>query len=149
MGAATNYAMVVSLTIIFLSFGILMFNELNLSLLTETGGAGVGRTLAVYNTTAFLGYEDLNGLQTNELNGTLNEVGNFQKPENVEFNFDFWKSISILRIMVNMIWTPTIGFASFLISAFNMPTFFYWPITLMINFCNIIFALYVFLGKEF
>jgi len=147
---ATSYAMIVSLTVIFFSFGIITFNEMNLYMLTETGGPGVGRPLATYNTTAFIGYEDLEGLQTQtKLNSTLGEIGNFQKPDNVDFNFDFWKSISIYRILINMLWTPIYGFVDFLVTAFYMPIWLAGPMFIMINLSNILFGIYVFLGKEF
>jgi hypothetical protein len=143
--SATNWAMAVSLTVIFFSFGIIIFNELNVALIQSE----VGRPLAVYNTSAFLGYEDLEGLQPENFNATMTEVGNFQKPEDVDFNFDFWKSISIFRIIINMIWTPIAGFAYFLNSALYMPDMLVLPVIIMVNLANFLFGIYVFLGKEF
>jgi len=147
---ATSFAMIVSLTVIFFSFGIIMFNEMNLHMLTETGGPGVGRPLVAYNTSAFIGYEDLQGISSQgTLNKTLTDIGDFQKPENVDYNLDFLKQIDIYRILINMIWTPIAGFMYFLVSAFNMPIWFVGPLFIMINLCNVLFGLYVLFGKEF
>lgn len=143
---ATGYAMAISLAIIFISFGIISFNEMNMYMYESTG-----KPLATYNTTAFIGYEDLEGVQPSQsdFNGTMNEITAFQKPENVDYDFSFWKSIGISRILVNIMITPIYGFPYFLHTAFYFPQWFVIPSIIIMNICNILFILYVFLGKEF
>jgi len=101
MATATQNAMGLSIFIMCLSFGITMFNTLNIQYEQSTGTALVQGEFV----TSFVNASDFGGLGSTKesLNETMNDMSTFIKPDDVGTDFYFFQGIKIFRIMANIL----------------------------------------------
>lgn len=142
----TKRAMVISVFVMCMSFGMIMIN-------TFSGeyAAAEGHQLVNYNITAPINYTSFGVLDTTQggLNATSNRVMTFDKPEDVSFDFGFWQRIQIAKLIWEIFITSTYGFPLFVNAAFGMPAFFVLPLMLLINVSHILLILKIYPGIEF
>ena len=125
-----------------------MFNELNLSYSVATCGS-YNCKLVDYGVDPMISYSQLNlGLNSGEFNDTMQQVMDFKKPENINFNFDFFKSIDIGRMLYNTLISTVWGFP-FYLGILGMPSLFVYPLLLMMELSHLIVLIYILLGKSF
>ena len=142
---ATQRAIIISLFIMSTSFGITMLNELNIAYEAETGQKLIRKEI-----TTFIEYDEVGvSHDDTEYNQTLNDVAEFNKPDNIAFDFSFWQSIKIFKIIANAFIYSVYGFPNFLHTEFGMPELLVIPMLILINLCHLLFAIYVILGKSF
>lgn len=142
--SATMRAFAVSFFILCFSFGISMFNEYNLDYY-----ARMGTPFVSYSVAPMLSYSQVNvGTDQNSFNSTVNQVTNFQKPEGVSFNFDFFKSIDIARLLYNILISTVWGFP-FYLTALGMPSLFVLPMLILMEVSHLLVLIYLVIGKSF
>lgn len=148
--SATERAMVVSVFIMCLSFGIIITNEMNAEYNNE-----MGRKLINYEITPPLNYSDIPGLDDSKetLNSTINDITEFNKPAGITFDFAFWQSIKIVKIFTDMLMFSVWGFPAFLAATpplgVGMPVYLVIPIGILINLSHLLLVLFLFFGKKF
>ena len=142
---ATQRAMLISLFVMSISLGISMLNEINSIYEGE-----MGQPLVRINATTYLNdgqYGTSGDIQ--EFNSTMNDIGEFNKPDNIAFDFSFWQSIKLLKILGETFIYAVWGFPFFLQTYFGMPQLLTLPMLIFINISHILFGAYVILGKSF
>ena len=142
--SATQRALAVSFFVLCFSFGISIFNEYNIDFLLSQG-----RPFVTYSVAPMIEYSQVNvGLDQASFNTTVNQVNNFQKPEGINFNFDFFKSIDIARLLFNTLISTVWGFP-FYLAALGMPIILVIPILIMMEISHLLVLIYLIIGKSF
>jgi hypothetical protein len=142
--SATQRALAVSFFVLCFSFGISMFNEYNLDYILS-----MGHPFVIYSVTPMIEYSQINvGTNQAEFNATVNQYTNFQKPENINFNFDFFKSIDIARLLYNTLVSTVWGFP-FYLGALGMPSILVLPMLIMMEISHLLVLVYLIVGKSF
>lgn len=142
--SATQRALAVSFFVICFSFGISIFNEFNISYLATQGTPFVNYAVA-----PMIEYSQMNiGTTYSEFNQSINQVTNFQKPENINFNFDFFKSIDLARFLYNILISTVWGFP-FYLAALGMPSILVIPTLILMEISHILVMFYIVVGKSF
>ena len=137
-------ALAVSFFVLCFSFGISMFNEFNINYYQSMGTPFVS-----YSVNPMLEYSQVNvGLDQISFNNTVNQVTDFKKPEGISFNFDFFKSIDIARLLYNILISTVWGFP-FYLAALGMPVILVVPMLILMEISHILVLVYLILGKSF
>lgn len=142
--SATQRALSVSFFVLCFSFGISIFNEYNLDYYQSQGHPFVS-----YSVAPMITYSQINvGLDQSSFNSTVNQVTNFQKPSDISFNFDFFKSIDIARLLYNIIISTVWGFP-FYLGALGMPVILVLPMLILMEISHLLVLIYLLVGKSF
>ena len=132
----------VSMFVICMSFGLTIINEVNAQYETDTG-----RKFIDFEATPPFNFSDYQGISSKEeFNSSMGSVGDFNKPSDVGFDFDFFQSINVLRLLGNIIFYSVWGFPGFLIN-FGMPGFMELPMIILMNLNHMFVAVYLILNK--
>ena len=121
-----------------------MFNEFNVNYMLTTYHPFVD-----YSVSPMIAYSQIDvGLTQSSFNNTVNQVTNFQKPEGIAFNFDFFKSIDVARLLYNILIGTVWGFP-FYLAALGMPEILVIPLLILMEISHLLVLIYVLLGKSF
>jgi len=144
MSAVTRYLSMAFL-IIAISFAAIVFNTVN----AEYEDAN-GRPIVDYSVTPYLNYTDLYAVDTtgDSLNETTRDIADFNKPEDIGFDFAFWQSIKIAKILGNTFVYTLYGFPTFLLN-FGMPKVLLAPLIIFIGLGAVFFMIYTIIGKNY
>lgn len=144
--SATDRAVVVSLFILCVSFGIVMANEVNAEFNSELGRAFIKAEI-----TPDINYTNTGNYDgsTGSLNRTVADIGEARIPQGINFDFGFWQSIKILTIFWEVLIFSVAGFPEFLNIAFGMPALLVTPMQFMIGLSHILLAIFIITGKKF
>jgi hypothetical protein len=110
--------MVVAIVVICLNFGIILTNQMNQNYVDATG-----RPLIYHNVTSYMNVTDVPFLTINraQFNDTAGELTEYNKPVDVQFDFDFYQTIKFAGMVSSSLFYSTIGFPYYLYLNFNMP----------------------------
>jgi len=137
---AVDRSLALAVFIMCLSMGITIFNDIN----EEAEFIQNGEPLI----TEFIDLNELEIGGESGLNSTTNDLGNYQKPEEVTQDFGFTHGIRVFNIIVNTVINATYGFSSILTN-FGIPDAFATPIGILINLNYVFLMIYTILGKSY
>ena len=139
MSTVSNWAMMISITVICLSFGLIVTNDINQEFQLETGRPLIHGIVGA----EYLNYSDMPVISTasRKFNATTNDLLDYAKPNDVDFDFDFWQSIKYTGILVELLIYSVYGFPEFLYTNFNLPLSFTIAIWSLITLAHILFIM--------
>lgn len=145
--SAAQRALAMCVFMICIGFGMTIIEEVNANYETETGRIGGLKPIAL---TSASNYTDFDGVSANadEMNATINSMGDFQKPQDITQDFSFFQGMNMFRLITNLLINTTQGFPK-LLALFGMPTYLINPMAYLIGLTYILLGLYMLLGKSF
>jgi len=135
--------LLISIVLIGISIGMIYVEEINLQHSRDTG-----RYFVDYELTPFVKYSELSIIGTNreEFNETTNEIGEFQKPTDVGFDFWFFQSINILGLFVSALINTVFG-APYLLTTIGFPPFLATGLVVAMGIGFFLMLIYLIIGK--
>jgi len=130
-----------------------MMEEINLIYCQESSSGGVcsntNKFFIGYSVKPFVDYSgmDMKGTETS-INNTINTLGDFNQPQQVAFNYDFWQTLKFYRIIASTLFYTVWGLPQVLVQ-FGMPSLFIMPMLVLMELSHALTALYITTGKSF
>lgn len=141
---ATQYAFTISMAVLCFAFAVSILNEWNLDTYTQTG-----KWMVFYGKNTFIEYSAIDiGLNAQQFNSTANNLMDFKKPETISFNFDFFKSLDIARMLYNILIATVWGFP-FYLAGLGMPSILVLPLLILMEVSHLLVIIYLVIGKSF
>lgn len=141
--SAVDNALMISVFLVCVAVGMIFVEEINTRYEAETG-----RKFIEYEMTPFINYTELSvvGTNTAEINATANSMGEFNKPQDVGFDFWFFQSLNVFRLLTNLFIYSIFGVPA-LLTVLGLPAFLVPGITVIMGISFVLLMAYLVLNK--
>ena len=141
-------AVIVSMVVICISFGLTITNAVGDQYKADTGKEIFGQRI-----TPFLSYTDMsvNGVPStsSEYNTTMGDAATFNRPNNVLLQFDFFQALKYASMLTKILFASVFGFFYYLEGLGVMPAMLATPLTLLLGLNHLLALIYIITGRTF
>ena len=141
-------AVIVSMVVICMSFGLTITNAVGDQYKADTGQELFGQRV-----TPFISYGDMqtNGVPLNaqQYNQTMGDATTFNRPNNVVLQFDFFQSLKYAGILTKILFSSVFGFFYYLYGLGVIPLMLRDPLTLLLGLNHLLALIYIITGRTF
>ena len=141
-------AVIVSMVVICLSFGLTITNAVGDQYKADTGQELFGQRI-----TPFISYSDMqtNGvpLSSQQYNSTMGDASTFNRPNNVYQDFSFFQSLKFAGTLTKILLSSVFGFFYYLYGLGIIPLMLRDPLTLLLGLNHLLALIYILTGRTF